>query len=286
MANTSIYNAFERMWSHVVAKIDGKSDSEHNHIYYGECSTLSHVTDKTVTVSNFKLEMGAMVIVKFDKTNTAPSPTLNVNGTGAKPIYIYGTTAAGENFSSSWRDDAVVIFVYDGTGWVRNFWENTTYTNASLGQGCVFCSTDATTTAKTASLSNYSLKSGGIVSVKFEYDVPANSTLNINDEGKKNIYYKSASIGTGIIKAGDIATFIFNGGVYNLISIDRWNDDITNIKASLDEKVPNTRTINGKALSTNITLSPNDIGVYTKAEIDEVVSQKSVVQIITWEADD
>lgn len=42
------------------------------------------------------------------------------------------------------------------------------------------------------------------------------------------------------------------------------------IKASLDEKVPDTRTVNGKALSTDITLSASDVGSYTKTEIDSM----------------
>ena len=42
------------------------------------------------------------------------------------------------------------------------------------------------------------------------------------------------------------------------------------IKASLDEKVSNTRTVNGKALSTNIMLSASDVDTYTKTEIDSM----------------
>lgn len=42
------------------------------------------------------------------------------------------------------------------------------------------------------------------------------------------------------------------------------------IKASLDEKISNTRTVNGKALSTDIMLSASDIDTYTKTEIDSM----------------
>lgn len=42
------------------------------------------------------------------------------------------------------------------------------------------------------------------------------------------------------------------------------------IKASLDEKVSNTRTVNGKALSTDIMLSASDVDTYTKTEIDSM----------------
>jgi hypothetical protein len=89
-----------------------------------------------------------------------------------------------------------------------------------LGFGYATCSTEAATTAKVATLSGYSLVTNGIVSVKFTNSVPANATLNINNKGAKNIYYQGAKIVAGVIKAGDIATFVYSGN-YNLICIDR-----------------------------------------------------------------
>lgn len=73
--------------------------------------------------------------------------------------------------------------------------------------------------------------------------------------------------------------------------------DITNLQTSLDEKVSTSRTINGKALSEDITLSATDIGAdvsgsadvalsESKTYTDNAVAQKSQVQIITWEDDD
>lgn len=51
MANTSIFNAFERMWQHIVAALGNKSDIDHNHDnrYYTE----SEINTK---LSNFGLE--------------------------------------------------------------------------------------------------------------------------------------------------------------------------------------------------------------------------------------
>lgn len=46
--------------------------------------------------------------------------------------------------------------------------------------------------------------------------------------------------------------------------------DVTNLQTSLDQKVSNTITINGKALSDNITLTANDVGAYSKIEIDNM----------------
>ena len=107
---------------------------------------------------------------------------------------------------------------------------NSTYSNASLGNGYATCSTAAATAAKVASLSSYSLSTGGAVSVKFTYDVPANATLNVNSKGAKAMYYRGAKIPAGIIKAGDVATFVYST-YYHLIAIDRWQKDIDDMLA-------------------------------------------------------
>lgn len=203
---------------------------------YGVCATEADTAAKEVTVDNFSLEAGAVVVVKFTYANSVASPTLNVNGTGAKPIYRYGTTVASTGTTTTgWIAGAVQMFVYDGTGWIRDYWNNSTYSNASLGQGYATCTTAAATTAKVGTLSSYSLTTGGVVSVKFTYAVPANATLNINSKGAKNIYYRGAKITADVIKAGDIATFIYSSQ-YHLIAIDRWQKDIGDILTELDTK--------------------------------------------------
>lgn len=200
---------------------------------YGVCSTAADTAAKTVTVDNFSLEAGAVVIVKFTNANSIASPTLNVNGTGAKSIMRYGTTTTSTGTTTTgWVAGAVQMFTYDGTNWIRDYWNNTTYSNASLGCGYATCDTAAATAAKVGSLSSYSLTTGGIVSVKFTYNVPANATLNINSKGAKNIYYRGAKITADVIKAGDIATFVYSSQ-YHLIAIDRWQQDIASKQATI-----------------------------------------------------
>ena len=98
--------------------------------------------------------------------------------------------------------------------------DNTTYTPQKLGFGYGTCATAAATAAKAVTLADYILEKNGIVSVKFTYDVPANATLNVNSKGAKNIYYNGAKITAGIINAGDLATFIYDGTQYHLIAND------------------------------------------------------------------
>jgi len=63
---------------------------------------------------------GVTIHIRFTYSNTSSNPTLNVNSTGAKPLYLYGTstsdrTAVGTTVSESWKDGAVVALTYDTT---------------------------------------------------------------------------------------------------------------------------------------------------------------------------
>ena len=90
--------------------------------------------------------------------------------------------------------------------------------NAKRGYGYGTCSTAASTTAKVASVSNYTLTTGGYVTVRFTYAVPASATLNVNSTGAKSIYNNGSTIKAGVINAGDTATFVYNGTYYYLVS--------------------------------------------------------------------
>ena len=95
-----------------------------------------------------------------------------------------------------------------------------TYLPQSLGFGFGICSTGAATVAKVATLTDYALIKNGIVSVKFTNSVPANATLNINSKGAKPIFYRGSAIVAGVINAGDVATFIYDGTNYIYLGTD------------------------------------------------------------------
>lgn len=80
----------------------------------GTCSTAAGTAAKTVTLGNFELNSHAQIRVKFTYANTASSPTLNVNSTGAQPIKRHGSSLTSGLY---WKAGDVVDFYYDGTGW-------------------------------------------------------------------------------------------------------------------------------------------------------------------------
>lgn len=82
--------------------------------WYATSSTGASTAAKTATCSDFALVKGATVNVRFSNGNTAASPTLNVNSTGAKSIYANNSTTAA---NCTWSAGETVHFVYDGTYW-------------------------------------------------------------------------------------------------------------------------------------------------------------------------
>lgn len=125
--------------SGVVAKINpGDKDYAIAPSAYGYCETAAATAAKVVDMTGFKLYTGVTIFVKFKERNAASNPTLNVNGTGAKNIYRYGTTRPGTtDAANGWVAGAVLAFTYDGSAWIEHYWYNNQYSlaNQSLGGG-------------------------------------------------------------------------------------------------------------------------------------------------------
>lgn len=108
---------------------------------------------------------------------------------------------------------------------------------APYGAGYATCSTAEAATVKEATLSDYKLRPNGYVTVKFTHNVPAGSALRVNNTGGVSgipIYYQGASIAADVIKAGDMATFIYDGTNYNLISLDSASSEIQALANEVD----------------------------------------------------
>lgn len=80
---------------------------------YANCYTSASTAAKTVSLSGFELVAGARVCVRFNYANTATNPTLNVNATGAKPIYYKNSNIPAELIEQY----TVLELVYSGSYW-------------------------------------------------------------------------------------------------------------------------------------------------------------------------
>lgn len=93
---------------------------------YGYCQTAASTAAKVVDMEGFELLEGVTIHVKFQYSNSKASPTLNVNGTGAIPMVLYGTQPfSTATATTSWYPGAVIQLTYDGTSWVRDQGFNT-----------------------------------------------------------------------------------------------------------------------------------------------------------------
>lgn len=76
------------------------------------CSTAASTAAKTASTSggDFEKRSGAQIIVKFTNGNTASDPTLNIDSTGAAPIYLNGAALEDEIPANG-----TYLLVYNGT---------------------------------------------------------------------------------------------------------------------------------------------------------------------------
>lgn len=95
------------------------------------CSTGKTTQAKVVTLPGFALYAGVTVKVMFTNGNSIDNPTLNVTGTGAKPIKVVkaGAKVVPVTHSGYWRGSTttsvemwqpytILELMYDGTDWV------------------------------------------------------------------------------------------------------------------------------------------------------------------------
>lgn len=195
------------MASNHIARVTagGKTNATIAPSIYGYCTTAAATAAKVVTMYSTGSTAGAnwaaadlfhglTIFVRFQYANGVANPTLNVNNTGAKPIYRYGTTAPSTNAAGSWNAQSIVGFTYDtllntSGCWVMHDWLNNndnTYTS-------VYCETGASTAAKVGTLSNTSwagTTEPRLAMINFYYDNTAASalTLNVASHGAKPIY--------------------------------------------------------------------------------------------------
>lgn len=218
-------------------------DGSANRTNYGTCSTAAATAAKTVACTGFALVTGAEITVKFTVTNTAFSPTLNVNGTGAKAIYYRGSAITAGYLAAN----RTYTFRYNGTQYdlVGDVDTNSTYSAAGTSLGLV--------------------KSGGDVTI-------SNGTITVNDDSHNHTIGNvdglqtaldgklgttaTAAAATKLANARDInlsgdasGSASFNGTQDVTISVTVKDDSHSHTIANVDNL---QTTLNGKATQTQI----------------------------------
>ncbi len=124
--------------------------------HYGTCSTAAATVAKVVSCTGFTLVTGARIEVKFTVTNTAASPTLNVNSTGAKPIFYRGAAITAGYLEAK----RLYTFVYDGTNYelVGDINTNTTNSCGASNSTSILYVVGRTAQSTSTSYSNANVK--------------------------------------------------------------------------------------------------------------------------------
>ena len=256
--NGRLYRVYNNKGTYSVQNYDANTTYTNKSLGqgYGTCATEAATAAKIVTMSDYALTTGGIVTVKFTNALCA-SATMSINGKTAKPIYIKGAAVNNDNAATVSAGDTA-YFMYDGTayhllgtdsaatnpivnisrsgttftatrldGSTFTFTQqdnNTTYTQAKLGQGYGTCTTAEATAAKSVTLTGYELEPNGVVAVKFTNGLCASATMSINGKTATPIYINGAAVTTTSCKevlAGDLAFFIYDGSHYQFICTDR-----------------------------------------------------------------
>lgn len=82
------YTGSENETVNLIINNDGvyQNGSQHAAVHFAICNTPAGTAAKATSLTGYHLIPGSRVHLKFLYTNTAENPTLNINGTGAKPI--------------------------------------------------------------------------------------------------------------------------------------------------------------------------------------------------------
>ena len=88
-------------------------------VYVAACQTNASVASKVANLQSYgtvnpdiSLSDGLLVCVKFRYTNTVANPTLNLDSTGAYPIYNSYSTVVGTTPDTSWSANDYVILLF------------------------------------------------------------------------------------------------------------------------------------------------------------------------------
>ena len=229
---------------------------------YGTCPTASATADKIATIQGnqaFSLIVGETIHILFDWGNTADSPTLNVNSTGAKPIRAYSSIVP--KGTMYWRKKSLVTLTYTtdvvSTGcWLMNDF------NLPDPQAALMITYGDTTV-------DYNTFWDAITEGR---DIIVKRTLS--DGFQYKLYYRLTRYSTST--GADDGWFEFNcitGYSQNTINYEcswaedeGWTEDDKYILVTTTDKVATTLTISGSSVTANKTYGQSIADGYSKSK--------------------
>ena len=202
--------------------------------YYESCyvTTGASTAAKAGTLSNYALQPGYLQVAIYNANTAASALTLNINSTGAKPIYINGAASSSSNYT---LPKGMYMVHYDGTKYdFRTDGFIDTYTNTIIGNSNSYGETlpaSGTTGQIFFQTSDpyYELPAGGSVGQALiknsasDRDVIWGSVGGVMTPNSSTKYYVSGSTST----SENTNPAIFNTAIYVNNSVlfgAAWND--------------------------------------------------------------
>ena len=204
---------------------DDKAKLDATNVAYATCSTAADVATKTATIignDNWALTVGCIVMVKFDITNTASAVTLNINNTGAYPIWYSNAEYTSSGSAYCGYAGRTITYSFNGTHWV---WISGSYdANTQSNTNSTDTNSKIFLVGATTQGSNKTTYSHNEVYVGTDHHVYSNSkqVVNLSDtQALTNKTYNGYTLGAACAKGVDISVtsessnLITSGGVYN-----------------------------------------------------------------------
>lgn len=167
--------------------------------------------------------------------------------------------------------------------------------NDALGHAFTTCSNASTIATKNLTIDGFQFVKGGMLSIRFDYGSAVCTALNINNTTKSVYYHGVAGVPAGIIGKNDTATFIYNGSIFMLISVNHvrptWINfgTVSSLPVTKTYDSPTYRYVNGdmkcvkavlgtpSAQASDWTVTTTDAGEVT---IDGSISGSTTVELL------
>ena len=89
--------------------------------------------------------------------------------------------------------------------------------NQYLIEPTLFAVTSGTSTAMTATITNFELVAGVTITLQIRTTNGNAATLSINSGGTKAIYYQGAAIEANILKQGHLYNLVYDGNIWHVL---------------------------------------------------------------------
>ena len=103
---------------------------------------------------------------------------------------------------------------------------NITGDQSYLIEPTLFAVTGGTSSALTATITNFELVAGVLITLQIHTTNSNAATLSINNEQAKAIYYQGAAVNASILKQGHIYNLVYDGNIWHVLGEKLSNNEM------------------------------------------------------------